>query len=43
MKITEMVIICLSTSYIVGIFWFFICSLNEEFYQDDLFINMSEE
>ena len=43
MKVVEMVIIILNTSYIIGILWFFICSLNEEFNQDALFLDMNEQ
>lgn len=32
MKILEMVIIILNSSYIIGMIWFFICSINEEFF-----------
>lgn len=43
MKISEMVIIILNTSYIIGVLWFFICSLNEEFFHDSLFKDMSPD
>ena len=42
MKIAEMIIIIINTCYIIGILWFFICTLNEEFYQEALFLNMNE-
>lgn len=42
MKVIEMVIVILNTSYIVGIMWFFICGINEEFNQDALFKDMNE-
>ena len=37
-----MVIIILNTSYIIGILWFFGCSINEEFYQETFFKDMTE-